>query len=1333
MGRMKSLIQSLVHVRLYTLTHSTTTSAADPHSAIVDTGNNRHHTFTSAAYFPLGVRYHTLPITGCHGTKSVTVGVGTACFATLSNSGNTILWSVPDSILNPTNPINLLCHDRFHYTTANVRTGHEIHFLKETLTTNTGSVIPVIRDPHSHLPIMRIRPYTTKEIARHPRSPQYSINTHFAALLTHDTTGSLQAFTHTQLRPITTHTAWRILGCPLERYFNMTINKNMIDGITGVRPLTKHSKGDRPDMWYAGKMTHRTVPQTSRRPDGITLTPGSHITSDIGYVSVPDRMGNKYFVLFKDMCTQYRTVYRMKRKSDIVGIWKQFVADHQYQDVQGHMYCSIRYLVTDADKSYIEGQVKETNTKHLISKYTLSPYNHQANPAESEMRRLMEGAVSNLYDSGLPPSFLLDALDCHVHCVNRLYTPVHHRERDVFRTPYERMFNSKPSLADVARFGCKTHVFVPKTERSGKHDTHKWTGFYLGPSPNMRACCVYRPSQHKVYHRYHTLHDPNVVYGDVMGETYKQRVQTDREMREYYNNEVKDLLSSDTAGDWVRDLLRALPWTPQPIPRATPTPPAPPTNKSPPTPHPTLRRSARLASTCTAADTPPTKRRAPSHSISPSGTSSSSSTPFSRALEPARAKQLLDITNLTCQYSSLVDSLQVLDDTVSHDTLTYLNSHFVTDPTQHMLVQLCEQTSRRIASTAEPKTQRAISKLEGVEKHLVEEAMHDEVKWMLEQGKVQPVDRRNLAKHINEIDGKWVVKYKKTLQGLLERVRARWVLRGDMQVPHVDFDPDTIYSPVASKSATLTICALALQYSLDLYCVDVSKAFTVSTIEPGVYMKVPTGVCTDTHPDIAPYGSHTTWELLTTLYGLKQASAKYYHTFANILLAHTDSNGNKFRRSDHDPCVFVKGALGSASYTILSIHIDDKFIACSGKKELDEFTSILSAANFKHTVEDMKQVLGMAVTYVKHDPSISNSGSITFDHSQYIRDAYKLFAPHFKHVSADTASIPLPPEVAHKPDPDPNPVYDKARYKLFRSIIGKVSHVANFTHPEISTAVSIVSSKMSNPSTHDLDNAFHILRYLHGTVNNPKAKLTFHFNKLHSPTSRTKQHPIHLNCDADLANCKTTRRSRTGYAAFLFGNLVGWNTRRQPSVSLSTAESEYMAISAAAQFGKWYKGLVGDMGLELAIYEPMVILTDSKSAMHIANSEVSQVNKYSKHISVRVHWFRELIRDGTLRIHHTPGKTNVADIFTKALARKLFIQCRDTLLHGERCILRNLPGLKCFIMHFPLLPMVDGSNKWSADECPCHHPVHFTVCPTRQHPHAQGECGLLAQACVEGE
>ena len=94
-------------------------------------------------------------------------------------------------------------------------------------------------------------------------------------------------------------------------------------------------------------------------------------------------------------------------------------------------------------------------------------------------------------------------------------------------------------------------------------------------------------------------------------------------------------------------------------------------------------------------------------------------------------------------------------------------------------------------------------------------------------------------------------------------------------------------------------------------------------------------------------------------------------------------------------------------------------------------------------------------------------------------------------------------------------------------------------------------------------------------------------------------------CDADLSNCKKTRRSRTGYCCFLYGMLCGWKSTRQNSVTLSTCESEYCALSACAQFGKWVRDLAIGAGIESVIPHPMHILTDSKSAMHLATSPVN--------------------------------------------------------------------------------------------------------------------------------
>ena len=86
------------------------------------------------------------------------------------------------------------------------------------------------------------------------------------------------------------------------------------------------------------------------------------------------------------------------------------------------------------------------------------------------------------------------------------------------------------------------------------------------------------------------------------------------------------------------------------------------------------------------------------------------------------------------------------------------------------------------------------------------------------------------------------------------------------------------------------------------------------------------------------------------------------------------------------------------------------------------------------------------------------------------------------------------------------------------------------------------------------------------------------------------------------------------------------------------------------------------MGLELAYYEPMVILTDSQLARNIANSPINAISKYSKHIKHRVHWFRELIREGTLRVNFIPGDENIADIFTKCLAKPKFRLFGDKLM-----------------------------------------------------------------------
>ena len=62
--------------------------------------------------------------------------------------------------------------------------------------------------------------------------------------------------------------------------------------------------------------------------------------------------------------------------------------------------------------------------------------------------------------------------------------------------------------------------------------------------------------------------------------------------------------------------------------------------------------------------------------------------------------------------------------------------------------------------------------------------------------------------------------------------------------------------------------------------------------------------------------------------------------------------------------------------------------------------------------------------------------------------------------------------------------------------------------------------------------------------------------------------------DADWAGDLADRKSTSGYTFMLFGAPVSWGSKKQPIVSLSTSETEYIALSLAIQEGKWIHRLL---------------------------------------------------------------------------------------------------------------------------------------------------------------
>jgi hypothetical protein len=54
-------------------------------------------------------------------------------------------------------------------------------------------------------------------------------------------------------------------------------------------------------------------------------------------------------------------------------------------------------------------------------------------------------------------------------------------------------------------------------------------------------------------------------------------------------------------------------------------------------------------------------------------------------------------------------------------------------------------------------------------------------------------------------------------------------------------------------------------------------------------------------------------------------------------------------------------------------------------------------------------------------------------------------------------------------------------------------------------------------------------------------------------------------CDADYAGDLDSRRSTTAHVWLMHGGAVSWRSVLQPTVALSTAETEYMAAAGAAR------------------------------------------------------------------------------------------------------------------------------------------------------------------------
>ncbi|GJY84883.1 retrovirus-related pol polyprotein from transposon TNT 1-94, partial [Tanacetum coccineum] len=162
-----------------------------------------------------------------------------------------------------------------------------------------------------------------------------------------------------------------------------------------------------------------------------------------------------------------------------------------------------------------------------------------------------------------------------------------------------------------------------------------------------------------------------------------------------------------------------------------------------------------------------------------------------------------------------------------------------------------------------------------------------------------------------------------------------------------------------------------------------------------------------------------------------------------------------------------------------------------------------------------------------------------------------------------------------------------------------------------------------------------IFRYLRGTVN----------QGLWYP----KDSSIALTAfaDADHAGCQDTRRSTSGSMQFLGDRLVRWSLKRQKSVAISSTKAEYIAMSVYCAQILWMRSQLIDYGLG---FNKIPMYSDNKRAISLCCNNVQ--HSRSKHIDIRFHFIKEHVKNGVIELYFVNTEYQLADIFTKALARE---------------------------------------------------------------------------------
>jgi hypothetical protein len=214
----------------------------------------------------------------------------------------------------------------------------------------------------------------------------------------------------------------------------------------------------------------------------------------------------------------------------------------------------------------------------------------------------------------------------------------------------------------------------------------------------------------------------------------------------------------------------------------------------------------------------------------------------------------------------------------------------------------------------------------------------------------------------------------------------------------------------------------------------------------------------------------------------------------------------------------------------------------------------------------------------------------------------------------------------------------------FKQIVGSLMYLTA-TRPDLMFAVNMIARYMEHPVEPHLMAAKRIFRYIKGTL-----ELGIWYRK-------GEVAELIAYSDSDYGGDVDDRKSTSGYVFMLGSGAIVWSSRKQPIVTLSTTEAEYIAAAHCVCHGIWLKRILDCIGLEQK--QCLTVLCDNSSTIKLSKNPVMHGRR--KHIDIRFHFLRNLSSKGVVELVHCASKDQLADVMTKALSLPLFEKFRKLL------------------------------------------------------------------------